>query len=238
MSPKMPADDGSRVAIVTGGASGIGRCTVDRLRAAGVRAVSFDVRQDDPVDVSDPRAVGAALGRVRESHGPVDVVVNCAGIGAGGPLGSDRYLEEWQRSLAVNVTGAMLVVRGCIDDLTATGWGRVVNIASTEALGAQRGTGPYTVAKHGLLGFTRSLAVEYGRTGMTANCVCPGPIDTPLVSAIPPHDKATFARRHVPVGRYGSPDEVAYLIVCLADPAASYINGAVVTVDGGMTAMN
>jgi 3-oxoacyl-[acyl-carrier protein] reductase len=234
----MPADDGSRVAIVTGGASGIGRSTIDRLRAAGVRAVSFDVRQDDPVDVSEPRAVTTAVERVRKTHGSVDVVVNCAGIGAGGPLNSDRYLEEWQRSLAVNLTGAMLVVRRCIDDLTATGSGRVVNVASTEALGAQRGTGPYTVAKHGLLGFTRSLAVEYGRTGMTANCVCPGPIDTPLVSAIPPSDKARFARRHVPVGRYGSPDEVAYLIACLADPGASYINGAVITVDGGMMAMN
>ena len=234
----MPADDGSRVAIVTGGASGIGRATADRLRAAGVRTVSFDVRQDIPVDVSDARAVGAAVAQVKESHGPIDVVVNCAGVGAGGPLGSDRYLDEWDRSLAVNLTAAMLVVRNCIDDLTASGSGRVVNVASTEALAAQRGTGPYTVAKHGLLGFTRSLAVEYGRTGMTANCVCPGPIDTPLVSAIPPHDKATFAHRHVPLGRYGSPDEVAYMIVCLADPAASFVNGAVVTVDGGMTAMN
>jgi 3-oxoacyl-[acyl-carrier protein] reductase len=234
----MPADDGNRVAIVTGGASGIGRSTVVRLRAAGVSAVSFDVRQDAPVDVSDPRAVAAAVDGVRDTYGPVDVVVNCAGVGAGGALGSDRYLEEWDRSLAVNLTGAMLVVRNCIGDLTASGSGRVVNVASTEALSAQRGTGPYTVAKHGLLGFTRSLAVEYGRTGMTANCICPGPIDTPLVSAIPADDKAAFARRHVPIGRYGSPDEVAYLIVCLTDQAASYINGAVVTVDGGMTAMS
>ncbi len=234
----MPADDGSRVAIVTGGASGIGRSTVDRLRVAGVRAVSFDVRQDTPVDVSDARAVSAAVAQVKESHGPIDVVVNCAGVGAGGQLGSDRYLDEWDRSLAVNLTAAMLVVSNCIDDLTASGSGRVVNVASTEALAAQRGTGPYTVAKHGLLGFTRSLAVEYGRTGLTANCICPGPIDTPLVSAIPPDDKAIFARRHVPLGRYGSPDEVAYMIVCLADPAASFVNGAVVTVDGGMTAMN
>ncbi len=216
----------------------MGRSTVERLRAAGVRTVSFDVHQDAPVDVSDARVVSAAVDKVRETHGPVDVVVNCAGVGAGGALGSEHYLEEWKRSLAVNLTGAMLVVHNCIRDLTATGSGRVVNVASTEALGAQRGTGPYTVAKHGLLGFTRSLAVEYGRTGMTANCICPGPIDTPLVSAIPPDDKATFARRHVPVGRYGSPDEVAYLIVCLADLAASYVNGAVITVDGGMTAMN
>jgi 3-oxoacyl-[acyl-carrier protein] reductase len=238
MSSKMSTADGSRVAIVTGGSSGMGRSTVARLRAAGLRTVSFDVRQDEPVDVSDARAVSAAVEKVRETHGLIDVVVNCAGIGAGAPLSSDRYLEEWERSLAVNLSGAMLVVRNCIEDLTASGSGRVVNVASTEALGAQRGTGPYTVAKHGLLGFTRSLAVEYGRTGMTANCICPGPIDTPLVSAIPPDDKATFARRHVPVGRYGTPDEVAYLIVCLTDPAASYVNGAVITVDGGMTAMN
>ncbi len=111
-----------------------------------------------------------------------------------------------------------------------------MNVASTEAVAAQRGTGPYTVAKHGLLGFTRSLAVEYGRTGMTANCVCPGATDTPMVAAIPEAQKMEFARRHIPLGRYGTADEIAYVIVALTDPQASFVNGAVIVVDGGMRA--
>ena len=163
-------------------------------------------------------------------------MVNCAGVASGGRLEAERYRDEWDRSLAVSLTGAMLVVRACIDDLTASGQGRVVNVASTEAISASRGTGPYTVAKHGLLGFTRSLAVEYGRTGMTANCVCPGATDTPMVRAIPAEERAEFARRHIPRGRYGTADEIAYVIVSLTDTQASFVNGAVIVVDGGMLA--
>ena len=194
-----------RVAIVTGGAGGMGLAVVERLRSQGVAVVTFDVSQDHPVDVSDEGAVTAAVANVRQQHGAIDVVVNCAGVAAGGPIDGPRYLEQWERSLAVNLTGAMFVIRASIGDLTASGQGRVVNVASTEALSAQRGTGPYSVAKHGLLGFTRSLAVEYGRTGMTANCVCPGATDTPMVAPIPKADRDEFARRHVPLGRYGTP---------------------------------
>jgi len=226
----------SRVAIVTGGASGMGLATVERLRAQGVEVTSFDVAGDDPVDVADEAAVSSAVATVRRRHGPVDIVVNCAGVGCGGRLGTPEYRTQWERSLAVNLTGAMLVVGACIDDLTASGRGRVVNVASTEALSAQRATGPYTVAKHGLLGFTRSLAVEYGRTGMTANCVCPGATDTPMVRVLPSEHRAEFARRHVPLGRYGTADEIAYMIVALTDRQASFVNGAAIVVDGGMLA--
>ena len=228
----------SRIAIVTGGAGSMGRATVERLRARGVDVTSFDLGQDDPVDVADAAAVERAVGRVRAERGPVDIVVNCAGVAAGALLDSPQYVEQWERSLAINLTGAMLVVRACIADLAASGTGRVVNVASTEALGAQRHTGPYTAAKHGLLGFTRSLAIDYGRTGMTANCICPGATDTGMTAGIPPEHKDTFARRHVPVGRYGTPDEIAYMIVALTEIDASFVNGAVIAVDGGMTARN
>ena len=163
----------SRIAIVTGGASGIGAATVRRLEMLDVDAISFDVQGNPPVDVSDQRALAKAVSDVRERHGPIDILVNCAGIAAGGPIDSDNYVEQWTRSLAVNLTGAMFATRACLADLVASDAGRIVNVASTEALGAQRGTGPYTVAKHALLGFTRSLAVDYGHTGLTANCVCP-----------------------------------------------------------------
>lgn len=226
----------SRVAIVTGGASGMGLATVDRLRDQGVDVTSFDVQGDHPVDVSDQAAVEAAVAEVRARSGPIDIVVNAAGIGVGGLVGGDAYVEDWNRALAVNLTGPMLVVRACIDDLTASGHGRIVNVASTEALSSQRFTGAYSVSKHGLLGFTRSIAVDYARTGLTSNCICPGATDTPMVAGIPPERRAEFIRRNVPMGRWGTADEIAYMIVSLTSVEASFVNGAVITVDGGMTA--
>jgi 3-oxoacyl-[acyl-carrier protein] reductase len=226
----------SRVAIVTGGASGMGLATVDRLRDQGVDVTSFDVQGEHPVDVSDQAAVEAAVAEVRARSGPIDIVVNAAGIGVGGLVGGDTYVDDWNRALAVNLTGPMLVVRACIEDLTASGHGRIVNVASTEALSSQRFTGAYSVSKHGLLGFTRSIAVDYARTGLTSNCVCPGATDTPMVAGIPPERRAEFIRRNVPMGRWGTADEIAYMIVSLTALEASFVNGAVITVDGGMTA--
>jgi 3-oxoacyl-[acyl-carrier protein] reductase len=227
----------SRVAIVTGGASGIGRATAELLAADdGVKVAVFDRNGEIPVDVSDATSVARGVEEVRRTLGPIDIVVNAAGIPAGGPLDGERYVEVWEQTLAVNLTGAMLTVRACLDDLVRTGTGRIVNVASTEALSAGPLTSPYTVSKHGLLGFTRSLAVDLGGRGVTANCVCPGPILTGMTEDIPAADRAKFARRHVPVGRYGHPEEVAYMIVALTAVEASFVNGAVIAVDGGMTA--
>jgi 3-oxoacyl-[acyl-carrier protein] reductase len=227
----------SRVAVVTGGASGMGRATVELLRTHAVSVAAFDVTGEPPVDVSDAASVARAVERVHNELGPVDIVVNAAGIGTGGVLGDEAYPQTWEQTLAVNLTGAMHVVRACLEDLLASDAGRIVNVASTEGLVAARRTSPYTVSKHGLVGFTRSLAVDYGRQGITANCVCPGPIVTGMTAAIPATDRDTYARRNVPVGRYGTPEEVAHVIVALTAVAASYVNGAVITVDGGMTAM-
>ena len=226
----------SDVAIVTGGASGIGRATVELLVDRGLTVAVLDRDGPEPVDVSDESAVNAAVARVRDTLGPVRVVVNAAGVAVGGPINGERYLEDWSRGLAVNVTGAMLVVRAVVSDLIASGAGRIVNVASTEALGATRNTGPYTTSKHALLGFTRSLAVDLGRHGVTANCVCPGATLTGMTAPIPEHSRTTFARRHIPVGRYAEPHEIAFMIAALTDPAASFVNGAVIAVDGGMSA--
>jgi 3-oxoacyl-[acyl-carrier protein] reductase len=226
-----------RVALVTGGASGMGAATVALLRAQDVAVGVLDVHGTPPVDVSDPDAVDAAVARVRVELGPIDIVVNAAGIGTGGVLEDPDYVDVWERTLAVNLTGAMHVVRACRDDLVASRAGRIVNVCSTEGLVAARRTSPYTVSKHGLVGFTRSLAVDLGRLGVTANAICPGPIVTGMTANIPDDARDAYARRNVPVGRYGTPEEVAHMIVALTSPDASYVNGAVITVDGGMTAM-
>ena len=227
-----------RVAVVTGGASGIGRATAALLEAQGVAVAVLDVNGGIPCDVSDQRSVDDAVVRVRETMGPVSILVNAAGVAAGAAIEAPNYLDEWERSLAINLTGSMLMVRACVEDLVASGAGRIVNIASTEALGSGRLTGPYTVAKHGVVGLTRALAVDLGRKGVTANCVCPGATLTGMTSVIPEEDRNTFARRKIPVGRYGHPEEIAHMIVALTAVEASFVNGAIIPVDGGMTAVS
>ena len=141
-------------------------------------------------------------------------------------------------TLAVNLTAQAVLIRGCLSDLTRNREGRVVNVASTEGLGATASMSPYTASKHGVIGLTRSLAVELGSSGVTVNCVCPGPIRTGMTAAIPEDAKTKFARRRVPLRRYGDPEEVAHATLSLVLPASSYINGAVLVVDGGMLAQN
>jgi 3-oxoacyl-[acyl-carrier protein] reductase len=227
-----------RVAIVTGGASGMGRATAELLTRQGVTVEVFDVHGDGThVDVSDAAAVNDAVAGVHDRHGRIDILVNCAGVAVGGAPEDPDYVSAWELAIAVNLTGLMYVCRAAIPHLIASGAGRIVNIASTEALAAARRTGPYSVSKHAVVGYTRTLAVDLGRRGVTANCVCPGPILTGMTERIPEEQRSAFARRSTPVGRYGSPEEVAYVIVALTDAAASYINGAVIPVDGGMTAM-
>jgi 3-oxoacyl-[acyl-carrier protein] reductase len=122
--------------------------------------------------------------------------------------------------------------------LSRNGEGRIINIASTEGLGASAGTSPYTAAKHGVVGLTRSMAVELGAKGVTVNCICPGPIVTGMTESIPEEMRNKFARRRVPLRRYGDPEEVAHATLSLALPASSYLNGVALPVDGGMTIQN
>jgi 3-oxoacyl-[acyl-carrier protein] reductase len=247
---------GGRTAIVTGAASGMGRAIAMLFAADGARVALVDrapaaldavvgeitaaggVARGYVVDVADGAAIEQCVASVHADLGPIDILVNNAGVVAGATLDQDDYEAVWRSTFAVNIDAPMRFVRACLDDLVRNGDGRIVNIASTEGLGATPRTSPYTASKTGLVGFTRSLAVDLGRRGVTANCICPGPINTTMTSGIPDDAKAIFARRRVPVGRYGEPIEVAHIVLSLVLPAASYLNGAIIPVDGGMTAGN
>lgn len=247
-----------RVALVTGAASGMGRATAHLFADEGARVAVIDLDPERieqvvaeirtvggtaagfPLDVSDAEGIRAIRDRVSSTLGPIDILVNNAGISIGASLEqSDAdYERTWQRALDVMLTAHVRLARACLPDLLRTGEGRIVNIASTEGLGATAGTGPYTVAKHGVIGLTRSMAVELGWRGVTVNCVCPGPILTAMTEAIPDAAREKFARRKVPLRRYGLPEEVAHATLPLVLPAASYLNGVVLPVDGGMTIQN
>jgi 3-oxoacyl-[acyl-carrier protein] reductase len=246
-----------RVAIVTGAASGMGRATAHLFADEGAKVAVLDLDEDRvatvvdeitgadgtargwALDVSDRVTVDRTVDEIRDHFGPIDILVNNAGIAIGAPFPmTDHYLDAWNKTFDVDLTAHVFMIQACLSDLQRDGEGRVVNIASTEGLGATAGNSPYVAAKHGVIGLTRGLAVELGRTGVTFNCVCPGPIHTGMTAAIPEEAKTKFARRRVPLRRYGEPEEVAHMTLSLVLPASSYVNGVVVPVDGGMIAQN
>ena len=245
-----------KVALVTGAASGMGRATAHLFADEGARIAVTDLAADGVkrvteeiegaggeacgwlLDVSDRAEIESVVAEVVERFGGLDILVNNAGISQPSPVDAEDYEEKWERTLAVNLTAHMRTIRACLPHLKRSGAGRIVNVASTDGLGATAHGSPYTASKHGVIGLTRGLAVELGAQGVTVNCICPGPIHTGMTAAIPADAKDVFARRKVPLRRYGRPEEVAQATLHLVLPASSYINGAVLVVDGGMLAQN
>jgi 3-oxoacyl-[acyl-carrier protein] reductase len=245
-----------RRAIVTGAAGGMGRATARVLAAEGAQVALIDLNITDVeaaaqeicaaggtaqawvLDVADAAAVRRVVDEVATAFGGLDILVNNAGISVQRPIDDAGYAQAWERALAVMLTGPQQMVRAALPHLRQSDAARIVNIASTEALGATAGHSPYAAAKAGVTGLTRSLAVELGREGITANCICPGPIRTPMTAAISDEHKAIFAKRRTALLRYGEPEEVAQVTASLCLPAASYITGAVIPVDGGLMARN
>jgi 3-oxoacyl-[acyl-carrier protein] reductase len=225
------ADEGSRVALLDRDGEALRRAT-EEIRGSGVEALPIEV------DLAEREAVEQAVKAVADHFGKIDILVNNAGLVIPAAIDADDYARSWDVSLAVMTTAQAWAIRAALPCLRNSAHPRIVNIASTEALGATRFTSSYTVAKHASVGLTRAMAVDLGKEGITVNCVCPGPIHTGINAAIPDADKTVFANRRTALRRYGEPEEVAHAILGLVLPAASYITGAVLVVDGGLSIRN
>ena len=246
-----------KVAIVTGAASGMGRATAHLFSDEGARVVVADLGADRVAAVVDEireahgveRALGiecdvadhAQLRRMVEAtvqqFGRLDIVVNNAGVSlinsAFQP--EDEFEANWATTLDINLTAHARLIRLALPHLAKSGAGRIVNIASTESIVTTAGLAAYAATKAGVVGLTKSFAVELGSHGVTVNCVCPGPIDTGMTAGIEAEAKEKYARRRVPLRRYGMPEEVAHMTLNLCLPASSFVNGAIIPVDGGMS---
>lgn len=248
----MPEGDAT-IALVTGASRGIGHASCLALARAGL-SVAVGYRSDPegaeevvakanaegvralavPIDVRDEGSVDATFKRIEQELGPVRVVVNNAGFTRDG-LAVKYTTDNWNATLDTNLRGAFLCSRRALAAMLKAKWGRIINVASAAALRGNAGQAAYSASKAGLVGMTKSLAREVGGRGITVNAVCPGFVATRMTDP----QSEEIRRRYVemtPAGRFGTPEEVAAVIAFLAGPEASYVNGATIAIDGGLTA--
>jgi 3-oxoacyl-[acyl-carrier protein] reductase len=247
---------GKRV-IVTGAASGMGRATAHLFADEGARVAVADLGAprvqavvdeitavhgpDSAIgivaDVGNLDALKTLVNDVVAAFGGIDVLINNAGVSLITSAFQDEasYESNWATTLDVNLTAHARLIRLCLPHLQEAGGGRIVNIASTESIVTTAGISAYAATKAGVVGLTKSFAVELGRHGITVNCICPGPINTGMTAGIDDEAKSIYARRRVPLRRYGDPEEVAHMTLNLCLPASSFVNGTSIPVDGGMT---
>lgn len=235
-----------KVSIITGGASGIGAATAIKFKAEGAKVILWDLNEDkgkalaaelgadfDKVNTSNYADIEAAAKKVFDKYGRIDVLVNNAGITRDSSL-KKMTPEIWQQVIDVNLTGVFYCVKVVSEYMLMNNWGRILNASSVVALYGNFGQANYVATKAGLIGMTKTLARELGRKGITVNCVAPGFIATEMVSAMPV-EVVESMKAKVPVGRLGEPKEIASAYAFLASDEAAYINGATISVDGGMT---
>ena len=246
----------NHVALVTGAASGIGRATAHLLADEGAAVAVTDITPEGVdrvvqeitdaggkakgwvLNIANPAQIIDVTNEVIAHFGGMDILINNAGISLFTKIDSDDYEDLWDRSLDVMLKGQVRLVRAALPALRQSKHPRIVNLASTEGLGATPYGSTYTTAKHGVIGLTRALAVELGPEGITVNCVCPGPTLTGMTQAIPDNDKVVFAKRRTALKRYAEPEEIAHAIVNFTLPSSSYMTGVALAVDGGLTIRN
>lgn len=230
-----------KTAVVTGGASGIGRAVAERLRSDGFRVAVIDLSPTDDgfgyvADVTDRAQVEAAMSAIRDALGPIQVLVNAAGV-----EGFKKFLgmsfEEWSKVIDVNLNGVFHTIQAALPDMVEAGWGRIVNISSSSTHSGQPFMAHYVAAKSAVNGLTKSLALEYGPSGITVNAVPPGFIDTPMLRAAERRQLlGGTVEDHIartPVRRVGRPEDIAAACAFFVSEEAGYITGQILGVNGG-----
>jgi meso-butanediol dehydrogenase/(S,S)-butanediol dehydrogenase/diacetyl reductase len=241
-----------KVAIITGGASGIGAATARRLHGEGASVLIADINDASGealardlgagrtlyrhVDVSSWDDVSGMVDGAVEAFGRLDILFNNAGIGCFAAT-PDVSLEEWRRVIDIDLSGVFYGCRAAIPVMKAQGGGAIINTASASGLAGDYSFAAYNAAKGGVVNYTRAAGIDHAREGIRINAVCPGPVDTPIISGIDAWQGVRDAwNERVPMGRFARADEIASVVAFLASDDASYMTGAIISVDGGLTA--
>ena len=236
----------NKIAIITGGASGIGKATAEKFVQEGAKVIIWDLDEKRgnelanalgakfaKINTSNYQEIEKAAKAVNDEFGRIDILINNAGITRDSTV-KKMTVEQWQQVIDVNLSGVFYCSKIISEYMVANGWGRIINASSVVGLYGNFGQANYVATKSGLMGMTKTFAREFGRKGVTVNAIAPGFISTEMVAAMPEEVLAGMKAK-VPVGRLGEPKEIANAYCFLASDEASYINGHTLSVDGGMT---